>query len=117
MKTETDWGQLGREAVRLGMPWEYAMPQIKTLRTVDGWSYAPDFSDTLTELACIPWVQEVAREVYGERNAYLRVAIHHNGAAGLEVWTYSQDARRVDVQAESLAEAAIAAARSMRGEG
>jgi len=74
---------------------------------------APDFRDRLTELACIAWVEDVAREVY---------------VTGVEVnfsrldsgkWRVSCFGRQADhvhpPSAPTLAEACIAAVRAMTG--
>ena len=71
------WAErVGREAVELGMPcvggllmldWYGSTGERTPAAGFNGWPSAvlPDFRDRLTELACIAWVEDVAREVYG----------------------------------------------------
>jgi len=79
----------------------------------------PDFRDRLTELACIPWVEDVAREAYGE-TAHVDIKF---GPAG----PYEQRVAYCRVIGDdpppfivftcpTLAEACIAAVRAMKGE-
>ncbi len=142
-----EWAErVGREAVALGMPWRVGMllrgpglfigsariwwkPAGPHLVIGDGgntWPitmhgpYWPDFRDRLTELACIAWVEDVAREVYGalaeldfqiggpaSRSKY-RVTVA-KGGTNVSDWRLC-----VDERAPTLAEACIAAVRAMR---
>ena len=124
------WAErVGREAVALGMP---SFQCAKVLQTglmerrprgylgTDWLGNAPDFRDRLTELACIAWVEDVAREVYGDA-----ITITHRATPGewVEIVVVAHGDRtalRTDiVKAKeckgTLAEACIAAVRAMKG--
>lgn len=119
-----EWAErVGHEAVRLGIPpYPGLLARRRDFRYRlgfdDGWMGDwPDFRDRLTELACIAWAEDVAREVYGDtvqvdfkfgpagpyeqRVAYCRVI----GDCVLP---------RVAFTYPTLAEACIAAVRAMR---
>ena len=124
------WAErVGREAVELGMPKTLGLAWVGSsgsgrLHPCDMpaddevW---PDFRDRLTELACIAWVEDVAREVYGMRR--LEISVNRNddgtwdvvvsreqpeGETGWEFWHEVADS-------PTLAEACIAAVRAMKG--
>jgi len=125
-----EWAErVGREAVELGMPWQTGLYVWDTeaqanlrMSHDDRWprGYLPDFRDRLTELACIAWVEDVAREVYGED-----ITIVHRGTPGewSEVAVSSHGDRstlhptvvKATACKATLAEACIAAVRAMKG--
>jgi len=122
-----EWAErVGREAVALGMRCEaglvmhssapgYSWRLTKCGDWENGW---PDFRDRLTELACIAWVEDVAREVYGMADVH--TSRLPDGAALVSVEPFratASDARpRVRKSRLTLAEACIAAVRAMKGE-
>jgi len=84
----------------------------------------PDSRDRLTELACIAWVEDVAREVYGGRNqsgiGLRSVEVSFLGdSAQVDVVLSIPDSAgwrsEISVDAPTLAEACIAAVRAMKG--
>ena len=116
-----EWAErVGREAVELEMPKMLGLAWMGSsgggrLHPCDMpaddevW---PDFRDCLTELACIKWVEDVAREV-GED--FFSVLFGDSPAV---VFTRMADGPRFyeDVhEAPTLAEACIAAVRAMKG--
>ncbi len=123
-----EWAErVGREAVELGMPCYRGIIYFDDIgrrhlmaKGVKYWSsgHGPDFRDRLTEKACELWVEDVARDVYGDtvqvdfkfgpagpyeqRVAYCRVigdCVHP----------------RVVFTCLTLSEACIAAVRAMKG--
>lgn len=127
-KQEHDWEALGREAVAAGWEWCQGCEDIAgyvacEYEDEDGYVDArgismagrfPDFRDRLTALACIAWVEDVAREVYGE------AAACHFGpkyGGGHCVWVgYLTGPWKVVEDAPTGPEACLAAVRAMRGE-
>lgn len=145
MESEHDYEALGREAVRLGMPWLPGMVDEYGIRVImaDGerlttsdleseGSYTfrqdvhvetfasqmgwPDFCDELTALACIPWVRSVAREVYGEVDVIFH---YYPGGVDLSIGDGPRGAQacHFDECHPTLPHACISAVRAMRGEG
>ena len=125
---DREWAErVGREAVGLGFPCLYRMgyilPKAGDVRGyvpkyVSRWTADfPDFRDRLTELACIAWVEDVAREVYGMADVH--TSRLHDGVALVSVEPFratASDARpRVRKSRPTLAEACIAAVRAMKG--
>ena len=119
------WAErVGREAVEAGMPTRSGMRCVHGAQLWDdGLSWAtrvPDFRDRLTELACIAWVEDVAREVYGDA-----ITITHRATPGewVEIVVVAHGDRtalRTDIAKAkeckgTLAEACIAAVRAMKG--
>ncbi len=116
-----EWAErVGREAVALGfVEWEIANCYKAGKSILSQIGALPDFRDRLTELACIAWVEDVAREVYGE-TAHVEIKF---GPAG----PYEQRVAYCRVIGDdpppfivftcpTLAEACIAAVRAMKGE-
>jgi len=108
-----EWAErVGREAVALGFDVDTERHSWSEIdQKEDGsFSQVPDFRDRLTELACIAWVVDVAREVYGRvwftdiRRAsnFVRITIAERS------WIY-------EFRGPTLAEACIAAVRAMKG--
>ncbi len=123
-----EWAErVGREAVELGFPAQTRMHFIDEdgdcgvsgdeFRLGWGGICWPDFRDRLTELACIAWVEDVAREVYGMADVH--TSRLHDGVALVSVEPFratASDARpRVRKSRPTLAEACIAAVRAMKG--
>lgn len=118
--SEHDWEALGRDAVRLGMP---AFPNAKnyygglTKRRpalflgTDWFGDIPDLSDELTALATIPWVQSVAREVYG--GGCLSVHFRRDGTVCV---SWDDSGLGPCCVGPTLPHAALALVRAMRGE-
>ena len=118
------WAErVGREAVALGMPSFQCAQVLQTglmerrprgYLGTDWLGNAPDFRDRLTELACIAWVEDVAREVYGS-GCRVVVKLYGDGICGVEV--FRQDGACVVwcTERETLAEECIAAVRAMKG--
>ena len=110
-----EWAErVGREAVALGfVEWEIANCYKAGKSILSQSGALPDFRDRLTELACIAWVEDVAREVYGdvclrfERNEDGKWWARIDSPFGTEGFPYTGD---------TLAEACIAAVRAMKGE-
>lgn len=80
-----------------------------------GW---PDFRDRLTELACIAWVEDVAREVYG-KGAHVKLSLPDEAFWAAHVYigtpgSFGSRARH-EIDRDTLAEACIAAVRAMKG--
>jgi len=80
----------------------------------------PDFRDRLTELACIAWVEDVAREVYGEAiiivqrgtpGEWSEIAVSSHGDRS----TLHPNVAKAAECKDTLAEACIAAVRAMKG--
>ena len=133
-----EWAErVGREAVALGMPWQIGMTELFTGLTVVDFSRngAPlfagdanegfqrlenpltDFRDRLTELAAVAWVEDVAREVYGEGFEALRPIIR-DGSNIMSVSYFNSNRAQVTSSfrmCDTLAEACIAAVRAMKG--
>jgi len=143
-----EWAErVGREAVGLGMPWRSGMFEggtvgmrvLETFPDADAlelhfahgehgesnWTEAsdatwPDFRDRLTELACIAWVEDVAREVYGEAiiivqrgtpGEWSEIAVSSHGDRS----TLHPNVAKAAECKDTLAEACIAAVRAMKG--
>ncbi len=114
-----EWAErVGREAVALGfapIPGLMAMRENVSLRLsmhFGPWAdFVPDFRDLPTELACIAWVEDVAREVY-ERDTEIEIEL------SLSLYTVRTGSTRDPwhFEAPTLAEACIAAVRAMKGE-
>jgi len=121
------WAErVGREAVELGFPaWE-GMRYLRDLgeSVIDGalmsgpgalpWRQEgneaiPDFRDRLTELACIAWVEDVAREAC---QAVGSISFHFDESIGKHWVVINGDTCGVG---DTLAEACIAAVRTMKG--
>ena len=127
-----EWAErVGREAVALGMPcsggllmldWYGSTGDRTPTAGYHGWPSAvlPDFRDRLTALACIAWVEDVARETYGE--GFRLVQITH-GDIGSHAQVHFVDAGGahcvLDAEAkrfrDTLPGACIAAVRAMKG--
>ena len=120
------WAErVGKEAVALGIHWEDGLlvwdAQAKSSLRMshdDCWppGYIPDFRDRLTELACIAWVKDVAREVYGDADVDgldFRWSCIDGGFWEARVWPRADAS--VKRFAPTLAEACIAAVRAMKG--
>jgi len=113
--------RVGREAVDLGFA-----PTPGLMATCDGdsfrlsihfgpWAdFVPDFRDRLTELACIAWVEDVAREVYGI-GCRVVVKLSGDGICGVEVFRPDGACVIWCAERETLAEECIAAVRAMKG--
>ena len=124
------WAErVGREAVGLGMPCGQGLKAASVSRrgfigkpritdSSKKWlDYIPDFRDSLTELASIAWVEDVAREVYGERFEALRPIIR-DGATIMSVSYFKTNGAPVTLSfrvCPTLAEACAAAVRAMKG--
>ncbi len=119
-----EWAErVGREAVGLGFPCIDGLlpmgPARDTSRADDEvWAdfcTIPDFRDRLTELACVAWVEDVAREVYGE--LYCRLSIDLGAEVCVEVCTFERQGGPILCfgEGDALAEACIAAVRAMKG--
>ena len=111
------WAErVGREAVELWLPTRSGMRCVHGAQLwADGLSWAtrvPDFRDRLTELACIAWVEDVAREVYGDKFHMKFGFLPKN-----HCWWVAVDNRGRDIYegCDTLAEACIAAVRAMKG--
>ena len=121
------WAErVGREAVALGMPCGGGLLMLDWIGSTGlapdrtpaagfhGWPSAvlPDFRDRLTELACIAWVEDVAREVYGDKFHMKFGFLPKN-----HCWWVAVDNRGQDIYegCDTLAEACIAAVRAMKG--
>ena len=120
MTTKTkEWAErVGRDAVALGfVEWEVAgcYKAGKSILTQHG--ALPSFRDRLTELACIAWVEDVAREVHGMADVH--TSRLHDGVTlvSVEPFRASADGARAIVRKSrpTLAEACIAAVRAMKG--
>lgn len=72
-----------------------------------------DFRDELTEIACILWVEDVAREVYGDTAVVETIRVVSSGMTRLVVRL--ADMLMVVETGSSLPESAIAAVTVMRG--
>lgn len=119
-----EWAErVGREAVELGFVLKPGMAWLSASRgggrkvshALPGdmdWQM-PDFRDRLTELACIAWVEDVAREVYGDVDVEFRR--NCTGWWWVDVEHAINPDRRVFFNAPTLAEACIAAVRAMKG--
>ena len=119
------WAErVGREAVELGMPKTLGLAWMGSsgsgrLHPCDMpaddevW---PDFCDRLTELACIAWVEDVAREVYEERELAIEFGWEFGPVEYVKiyVWLGGEDMTGA-CRAPTLAEACIAAVRAMKG--
>jgi len=136
-KTQEWTERVGREAVALGMPWQIGMTELFTGLTVVDFSRngAPlfagdanegfqrlenpltDFRDRLTELAAVAWVEDVAREVYEERELSIEFGWEFGPVEYVKVyvWLGGEDMTGA-CRAPTLAEACIAAVRAMKGE-
>lgn len=122
-----EWAErVGREAVGLGFRVSAghmvlsAHPWLAE-RVLNVWpdrEYVPDFRDRLTELACIAWVEDVAREVYG-KGAHVKVSLPDEKfwAACVYIGTPGSWGSRTrhEIDRDTLAEACIAAVRAMKG--
>ena len=124
------WAErVGREAVALGMPcgggllmldWYGSTGDRTPAAGFNGWPGAvlPDFRDRLTELACIAWVEDVAREVYG-KGAHVKFTLPDEAFWAAHVYigtpgSFGSRARH-EIDRDTLAEACIAAVRAMKG--
>ena len=121
------WAErVGREAVALGFPCVTRLRSrvgcvggfVDIHEAKHGWAKTetwPDFRDRLTELACISWVEDVAREVYGE--LYCRLSIDLGAEVCVEVCTFERQGGPILCfgEGDALAEACIAAVRAMKG--
>jgi len=124
------WAErVGREAVGLGMPCGQGLKAASVSRrgfigkpritdSSKKWlDYIPDFRDSLTELACIAWVEDVAREVYGAGGG-LMVDRLITGPYKVALYTEGMDSWRDTLATgygATLAEACIASVRAMKG--
>ena len=123
------WAErVGKEAVALGMPCGQGLKAASASRhgfigkpritdSSKKWlDYIPDFRDRLTELACIAWVKDVAREVYGDADVAgldFRWSCIDGGFWEARVWPRADAS--VKRFAPTLVEACIAAVRAMKG--
>jgi len=123
------WAErVGKEAVALGMPCGQGLKAASASRhgfigkpritdSSKKWlDYIPDFRDRLTELACIAWVEDVAREVYEERELAVEFGWEFGPVEYVKiyVWLGGEDMTGA-CRAPTLAEACIAAVRAMKG--
>ena len=125
---DQEWAErVGREAVVLGFaptPGLMATCHSDSFRLsihFGPWAdFVPDFRDRLTEPACIAWVEDVAREVYGgdiiivQRGTpgeWSEVAVSSHGDRS----TLHPNVVKVAECKGTLAEACIAAVRAMKG--
>jgi len=120
-----EWAErVGREAVALGLA---PTPGLMAMRDGDSfrlsihfgpWAdFVPDFRDRLTELAAVAWVEDVAREVYGEGFEALRPIIR-DGSNIMSASYFNSNRAQVTSSfrmCDTLAEACIAAVRAMKG--
>ena len=79
---------------------------------------ATAFRDRLTELACIAWVEDVAREVYGKGD-HVKLSLPDGAFWSAHVYigtprSFGSLARH-EIDRDTLAEACIAAVRAMKG--
>jgi len=139
-----EWAErVGREAVLAGVPWRPGMFEGGTvgMRVLEAfpdadalelhfahgehgesnWTEAsdatwPDFRDRITELACIAWVEDVAREVYEERELAIEFGWEFGPVEYVKiyVWLGGEDMTGA-CRAPTLAEACIAAVCAMKG--
>ena len=108
-----EWAErVGREAVALGFDVDTERHSWSEIdQKEDGsFSQVPDFRDRLTELACIAWVEDVTREVYGERFCFVTV---QRTLVESRVIVARLDGNVIE-DAPTLAEACIAAVRAMK---
>ncbi len=129
-----EWAnRVGREAVGLGFPCggglmlnDWHSPCGRSLENGLPWwpsAVIPDFRDRLTELACIAWVEAVAREVYGDAlqsvtvevaSEYPRVEVGYWRKWQAEDGARGQCWQTVETEGDSPSEACIAAVRAMK---
>ena len=111
------WAErVGREAAALGFDVDTERHSWSEIdQKEDGsFSQVPDFRDRLTELACIAWVEDVAREVHGI-GCRVVVKLYGDGICGVEVFRPDGACVVWCTERETLAEECIAAVRAMKG--
>ncbi len=117
-----EWAErVGREAVALGMPHDHRLGCLHLATSAPHAAYgkrwnddAPDLRDRLTELACIAWVEDVAREVY-KYEKQVQVSLGPAGVFDVCIIDLHYQRETVAERAPTLAEACIAAVRAMKG--
>ena len=114
-----EWAErVGREAVASGLPAQTRLHFIDEdgdcgvcgdeFRLGWGGICWPDFRDRLTELACIAWVEDVARERWPQDDFRLKLS-------AIEGLGFRVETRYEMVWHPTLVEACIAAVRAMKG--